>query len=524
MSEDYLSLATTVSEPTLRTYPPPPTSLKRPASPSCESDLANDGSRKRIKGNIGESTDNSLFYSALTVNCNLIEELAAELQCGCCSELVYRPVLVTPCQHFFCGSCCYLWIRNGGTNCPACRGVSDSVAPFRPLQTMLDALLRAAPHKARTEREQQQADEVYSGQTLRIPKPREASPGPDLNQSVDLARPCPYCNDNPTGYRCPQPIPDPAADPTRAWHLDNGMPPGHAHCGNCENLLALRAPTTSKCDLCQVSFCGIGIQGRCVATPLATQHPHNLSDVGDLIQSSEVYDCFDGNTVEVEIMFDYLTAQRLTPRHIYREIITHIQAQPRGFQPLIELDLFSDVHGVAAGIDPDPSAPRNRICRVCAAEVLLYGLKEWWIRERQKGFLEENVFRRKDCPDGAACALQKILVHAKEFNHIIPSLQGNQGEVPQTGDPSNPSTAPFVGPANPSQSSGSGPAVVGDAAPQDQVGLRIPDGLPNNTAAHPLMIDMNPIDVGVPLDPLDDDSLGEEPPYDEDAPEPFDAF
>lgn len=33
---------------------------------------------------------------------------------------------------------------------------------------MLDALLRAAPHKARTEREQQQADEVYSGQTLRV--------------------------------------------------------------------------------------------------------------------------------------------------------------------------------------------------------------------------------------------------------------------------------------------------------------------------------------------------------------------
>ncbi len=35
---------------------------------------------------------------------------------------------------------------------------------------MLDALLRAAPHKARTEREQHQADEVYSGQTLRVCK------------------------------------------------------------------------------------------------------------------------------------------------------------------------------------------------------------------------------------------------------------------------------------------------------------------------------------------------------------------
>lgn len=104
-----------------------------------------------------------------------------------------------------------------------------------------------------------------------------------------------------------------------------------------ENLLALRAPTTSKCDLCQVSFCGIGIQGRCVATPLVAQHPHNLSDIGDLIQSSEVYDCFDGNTVEVEIMFDYLTAQRLSPRHIYREVrielecldVTSYQCVPR---------------------------------------------------------------------------------------------------------------------------------------------------------------------------------------------------
>lgn len=45
-----------------------------------------------------------------------------------------------------------------------------------------------------------------------------------------------------------------------------------------------------------------------------------MSDVGDLIQSADVYDCFDGNTVEVEIMLDYLTAQGITPRHIYREV------------------------------------------------------------------------------------------------------------------------------------------------------------------------------------------------------------
>ncbi|KAF8630967.1 hypothetical protein AX17_005323 [Amanita inopinata Kibby_2008] len=396
-----------------------------------------------------------------------------------------------PCQHFFCGSCCYLWIRNGGTNCPACRGVSDSVTPFRLLQTMTDALLRAAPRKARTERERQQADEVYTGQHLRIPRPRETSPGPDLNQNADYARPCPYCHDNPTGYRCPQPIPDPAADPDHAWHLDDGVPPGHAHCGNCENLLALRAPTTSKCDLCQVSFCGIGIQGRCVAAPLLSQFPHNLSDIGDLIQSPDVYECFDSNTVEVEIMFDYLTAQRLTPRHIYREIVGHIQSQPRGFQPLIELDIFNDVHGVAAGIDPDPQAPRNRICRLCAAEVLLYGLKDWWVRERQKGFLEETVLRRQDCLDGVACTRQKFLAHAKEFNHIFPSpiLSENQEPLQSSG----PSNAPLSG-AELATSSGVLPAAalgpVRTAVDHPAAGSS--NTIPSVPAVMQFIVDVNP--------------------------------
>lgn len=87
-----------------------------------------------------------------------------------------------------------------------------------------------------------------------------------------------------------------------------------------ESVLALQAPSTTKCDFCQVSFCGIGIPGRCVAVPLASQHPHGLSDLSDLIQCGEVYDCFDHNSVEVDIMFDYLAAQNFTPRHIYRDV------------------------------------------------------------------------------------------------------------------------------------------------------------------------------------------------------------
>lgn len=54
--------------------------------------------------------------------------------------------------------------------------------------------------------------------------------------------------------------------------------------------------------------------------PIPLQQPHGFTDIGDLIQSSDVYECFNSNTVEVEIMLDYITAQGLSPRHIYRDV------------------------------------------------------------------------------------------------------------------------------------------------------------------------------------------------------------
>lgn len=73
----------------------------------------------------------------------------------------------------------------------------------------------------------------------------------------------------------------------------------------------------------------------------------------------------------------------------------------------MELDLFLDVHSVAGGVDPNPGAARENICRLCATEVLLWGLRDWWVRERRKGFLEESVTSRPDCPEGSGCTRQK---------------------------------------------------------------------------------------------------------------------
>ncbi|KAI0269792.1 hypothetical protein BC834DRAFT_819972 [Gloeopeniophorella convolvens] len=382
-------------------------SLKRRASSTF--DARGDSARKRLKEDAPPDEGADAQAPALISGKQLADDLEQELLCGCCSALLYRPVIVYPCQHYFCGSCCMLWVRNGGTNCPACRSISTSVSPSRVLQVMVDVLLRADPSRARTDREKQQADEIYRpGQTFRIPTPREASPETAIPQSGEFARPCPHCvPGNRYGWQCASPVADPTADPDHAWPVEEGSPPGHAYCGNCENILAVEAPTTTKCDMCQVYFCGIGVQHRCLASTVHNAQPHGMTNISDFIQSPEVYECFDGNAIEVEMMLDYLGPQNITPRSIYYEVVQHIQAQPRKFAPLVELDLFVDVHGVQPGPDPGPDAPRQRICRMCATEVLLYGLKDWWIRERRKAYLDGSLPDRPDCPEGPACRRQR---------------------------------------------------------------------------------------------------------------------
>ena len=85
------------------TEPPRPIATqKRRASPSFER-MHGESSRKRLKEDkdAGGGDD-----AAATVKIDgeaLANEFEQELQCACCSALVYRPVVVSPCQHFFCG-------------------------------------------------------------------------------------------------------------------------------------------------------------------------------------------------------------------------------------------------------------------------------------------------------------------------------------------------------------------------------------------------------------------------------------
>lgn len=154
-------------------------------------------------------------------------------------------------SHRSCGAFC---CQNGGTNCPACRGVSTTVTPSRPLQVIADVLVRASPSRARSVNERMQADEIYkAGMALRvirfvcfficnhranslekIPTPRQGSPEPNIPQSnPNFILPCPHCTPgNQYDWRCPDAIPDPEVDPDSAWRTDRGTPPGHGYCGN----------------------------------------------------------------------------------------------------------------------------------------------------------------------------------------------------------------------------------------------------------------------------------------------------
>jgi E3 ubiquitin-protein ligase CHFR len=78
-----------------------PAPLKRRASSAF--DVRGDNSRKRLKEVLPPDEAADAQAPALISGRQLADDLEQELLCGCCSALLYRPVIVYPCQHYFCG-------------------------------------------------------------------------------------------------------------------------------------------------------------------------------------------------------------------------------------------------------------------------------------------------------------------------------------------------------------------------------------------------------------------------------------
>lgn len=78
-----------------------PSSLKRRASPTF--DVRGDNSHKRLKEDTPPDETADAQVPSLISDRQLADDLEQELLCPCCSALLYRPVIVNPCQHYFCG-------------------------------------------------------------------------------------------------------------------------------------------------------------------------------------------------------------------------------------------------------------------------------------------------------------------------------------------------------------------------------------------------------------------------------------
>ncbi|KDN42111.1 hypothetical protein RSAG8_06969, partial [Rhizoctonia solani AG-8 WAC10335] len=198
-------------------------------------------------------------------------------------------------------------------------------AMYRVVQSLVAALIRVYPERARTERERAQADDIYiAGREIPIPPPR--APNPDVllpqqqNSAGDnLARPCPHCAPNNSfDWTCPRPISNPDTDRANAWNVENGPPPGHNYCGACDELYAIGAPTSSRCDMCMTGFCGISVPQVCRSHWLhQVRLMSDYNSLQGLIESDRIYDIFNNNSIEVEILFDYLREAEITPNMIY---------------------------------------------------------------------------------------------------------------------------------------------------------------------------------------------------------------
>lgn len=75
-----------------------------------------------------------------------------------------------------------------------------------------------------------------------------------------------------------------------------------------------------------INPCGVNPShlARCCALPIERQEPHSLTDLTDLVQSTEIYDCFEGNSYEVDILLEYLSSRDIKPRRILADVTSFL--------------------------------------------------------------------------------------------------------------------------------------------------------------------------------------------------------
>eukprot|EP00392_Amoebophrya_sp_AT5.2_P009180 g9208.t1 len=89
----------------------------------------------------------------------LRDELAQDISCGICADVLYKPICLVPCLHNFCTSCYVEWVHTSVVSartlkppkevCPICRAAVSHRQLNCPLVGIVDTFLKNHPEKRR---------------------------------------------------------------------------------------------------------------------------------------------------------------------------------------------------------------------------------------------------------------------------------------------------------------------------------------------------------------------------------------
>lgn len=329
-----------------------------------------------------------------------VDDIGEELQCGICGDILYLPVALIPCLHAFCAPCYSQWMEESNT-CPHCRDEVSSIRKNHQISNLVQKYLDKHPDKKRSDEE---IIELNSMNTLTDDKLRELADSDNSNNSNYsnnhniFNNTIPFIPQAPLFYAPRNNTCRECQTPGRDGFICSNIQT-HVTCTACRTYFPLRGfagcGRAQRCLYCSDFYCEQYF-GSCPQS-------NNIRFVKlkDHIMSEIPQDAFGKNSVERDILCDYLTSKGLSVQSVFLSICSKLDNR--------EMNLR---------LGNAPVQCSDYCCTKCANTVF-----EKLIYEYRKSIPNSdfplNVRNKPNCDYGKECwTASRNLSHAQRYNHI----------------------------------------------------------------------------------------------------------
>ncbi|PBJ80499.1 hypothetical protein BCY84_01313 [Trypanosoma cruzi cruzi] len=352
-----------------------------------------------------------------------VDVLEEELTCPVCRGLFIRPCSAIPCLHVCCAACISQWIDDGHKSCVQCRANIWEVRPAHKIQSCVEELLKSNPQLARSDAElhefakndtipqggknlrKRPHDEASEDNSNTSSSPQDSDGSDSLHYSETRSNDSHVLDGNPRhscrhcrgassvdGFRCPTDAP-------------------HRHCRACGTSFPYR-PLCSRpqnCQMCGATYCNLYYEGEGGCRAFLNGHLVRPKD-GTPIRTMP-RTVFGGNTVEQNILSDYLSTKGISLGMVWLECMEKFRA--REWVPNI----------VCANGQLTEDSPLCVKCMNAVVDSLLF----FYRLKVPRHELPESVTKRPNCWYGDKCRTQFHKVqHAKRYNHACYQEKGKE--------------------------------------------------------------------------------------------------